>query len=35
MDQLVALRTGHARPLVEQNGCALPSERDPAETGDQ
>jgi hypothetical protein len=35
MDQLVALRAGHDRPLIEQNGCALASERDPAEAGDQ
>ena len=35
VDQLVALRAGQDRPLVEGHGRALSSEREPAEAGDQ
>ena len=35
MDQLVAFGAGHNRPLVGEDGRAVPFELDPAETGDQ
>ena len=35
MDQLVASGAGHDRPLVGEDGCVCPPERDPAEAGDQ